>query len=286
MTRTAAPAIGGTAAAGSVALHPNDLRPSAWAQLRALSGRAIRGSTRQLPLLVPSMLFPLFFVAINTSSFNKSLPLLRANGYPKLDSFLTFTLAATVVQGVMFGSVQGATDLATDIEGGFFERMIAAPASRVTILVARLAGGLVLGAFQAVLFTVALVLFGARVEAGIAGAVVMIVSATLLGLAFGALLAAIAIRSGSAEAVQSTFPIVFVLLFASSAFFPRQTMTGWFKRIAGINPLTHTVEPMRDLVVNGWSTTKAVEAVVIPAGMAVFTIALALLALRRRLKAL
>lgn len=267
-------------------VDPHDLRPSGWAQLTTLSRRAILGSTRQLPLLVPSMMFPLFFVAINSSSFQKSLPLLRANGYPKLDSFLTFTLAATVVQGVLFGSVQGATDLATDIEGGFFERMIAAPARRVTILISRLAGGVAIGVVQAVLFTVLLVLFGASVASGVPGVVVVVISASLLGLAFGALMAAVAIKSGSAEVVQSSFPIVFLLLFASSAFFPRETMRGWFRTVCGLSPITHTVEPVRELIINGWSGRAAFEAVAVPGAMCVVTVALALLALRRRLAAL
>ena len=55
------------------------LRPNAVAQFMALSKRSLAGSVRQLPLLLPSLIFPLFFVAINTSSFHKSLPLLRAN---------------------------------------------------------------------------------------------------------------------------------------------------------------------------------------------------------------
>ncbi len=82
------------------------LRPNAVAQFAALSKRSLAGSTRQLPLMLPALIFPMFFLAINTASFEKSLPLLRASGYPRLTSFLTFTLAATVVQGVLFGPLR------------------------------------------------------------------------------------------------------------------------------------------------------------------------------------
>jgi len=112
-----------------------------------------------------------------------------------------------------------------------------------------------------------------------------VVASTLLGLAFGALLAAAAVKTGSAEAVQSTFPLVFVLLFASSAFFPRQTMRGWFKTVAGLNPISHLVEALRALVVNGWSAEKALEALLIPVAIGMVTVTLSLLALRRRLAA-
>lgn len=261
------------------------LDPKPVAQFLALSKRAINGSMRQLPLMIPSIIFPLFFVAINTASFNKSLPLLQATAYPKLTSFLTFTLAATVVQGVMFGCVAGATDMAVDIEQGFFERMIASPASRMSIIVARLAGSTVIGAVQGTIFTLLLMAFGARLAGGVGAFVVLIVSSGLLALAFGGLMSAIAIKTGSAEVVQSSFPIVFILLFASSAFFPRQTMRGVFKTIAGWNPISPVVEGLRELIINGWSSSAALKAIVIPLAFAAVAFALAAWALQKRLEA-
>jgi len=261
------------------------LHPRAVPQFIALAKRAVNGSIRQLPLMIPSILFPMFFVAVNTASFQKSLPLLQANGYPKLTSFLTFTLAATVVQGVMFGCVSGATDLAIDIEQGFFERLIAAPASRVAIVVARLAGSTLIGIGQGTLFTGILMIFGARLAGGIGAFVVLIVASGLLALAFGGLLSAIAIRTGSAEVVQSSFPIVFMLLFASSAFFPRETMRGVFRTIAGWNPISPVVEGLRDLIINGWSTSSAMKALLIPLAFSVVTFALAVRSLQKRLEA-
>jgi ABC-2 type transport system permease protein len=260
------------------------LHPKAVAQFLALSKRAINGSVRQLPLLMPSIIFPMFFVAINTASFDKLLPLLQRNGYPKLTSFLTFTLAATVVQGVLFGCVSGATDLATDIEQGFFERMIASPMSRTAILVSRLAGSTLLGIVQGAAFTLILMAFGARLAGGIGAFIVLLLSSGLLALAFGGLLSAIAIKSGSAEAVQSSFPIVFLLLFASSAFFPVQLIRGKFKLVATWNPISKIVEALRELIINGWSTSAALRALAIPLIMAGITFALALLALKKRLE--
>ncbi len=261
------------------------LRPSPTKQFFALSKRSLAGAVRQLPLMLPSIIFPLFFVAINTSSFEKSLPLLKASGYPNLKNFLTFTLAATVVQGVLFGCVQGATDLATDIEQGFFERLIVAPASRAAILVSRLAGSVIIGMVQGAIFTALLMLFGARIAGGIPAVLVLLVSSGLLALAFGGLLSAMALKTGSAEAVQSSFPVVFILLFASSAFFPRETMQGVFKKFAGVNPISHVVEGLRELIINGWSTNAAIKAVAIPALMAVFTFAIAVRSLQKRVNA-
>jgi ABC-2 type transport system permease protein len=264
---------------------PPEMHPSVVAQTAALSRRAIVGTFRQLPLLLPSLIFPMFFVAINAASFQKSLPLLRRCCYPSLNSFVTFMLPATVIQGVLFGSVQSATDLANDVEGGFFERLLASPVNRVSILVGRLAGAAVISVVQTVFFVALLSIFGARNESGVPGYLVLVVCGALVAVGFGALLASISIKSGSAEAVQSTFPVVFVLLFASSAFFPRQTMKGWFKTAAGWNPLSHLIESLRVLSIGGWSTHDAAIAIAVSLSIVIVGVAFALLALRRRLAA-
>jgi hypothetical protein len=62
-------------------------------------------------------------------------------------------------------------------------------------------------------------------------------------------------------------------------------MRGWFKTLAGLNPISHLVEALRELVVNGWSASDAIEALLIPIAMGVITVSLALVALRRRLAA-
>jgi ABC-2 type transport system permease protein len=266
----------------TAAVASHEARPSAIPQFLALSKRALLGTLRQGPLLLPPMLFPLIFVAINVSSFENSLPLLQ-RVYPGLDSFLTFAVASTIIQAVLFGSVQAATDLATDIEQGFFERMVASPVSRPAIVVSRLVGAAAIGAFEALFFCVLLSLFGADIHSGPAGVAVLVLSGALIALAFGSLLAGLAISSGSAEATQSTFPLVFILLFTSSAFFPRETFSGWFRTLADWNPLSHLVEGMRDLVIDGWSMSAVQRAVLIPAAVSAVGIGLALLALRRRL---
>ena len=96
-------------------------------QTVAMSKRSILALVRQPALVVPSMIFPLFFAALGTSSFGRAINL---PGFPKVDSFLDFSLAGTIVQGVLFGSVQSGSALATDIENGFFYRLMAAPSSR------------------------------------------------------------------------------------------------------------------------------------------------------------
>ena len=251
-------------------------------QYREMSRRSLLAIARQPALVLPSLIFPLFFAALGTSSFNRATAL---PGFPEVDSFLDFALAGTIVQGILFGSTTGAAALATDIETGFFDRLLASPASRLSVLVGRLAGASVFGAFQTTVFTLLLLPFGVSIKSGIPGFLAMILGGALTGLAFGALLAAMALRTGSSEAVQGTFPLLFILLFFSSAFFPRETMSGVYATIADVNPISYLVEGLRALVIEGWSTTAALETLAIPAGIAVFTLTLSRAALDARVRA-
>ena len=70
------------------------LEPSTLAQTAAMSKRSILALWRQPALVIPSLIFPLFFAALGTSSFSRatSLP-----GFPPVDSYLDFALAGAVV---------------------------------------------------------------------------------------------------------------------------------------------------------------------------------------------
>jgi ABC-2 type transport system permease protein len=246
-----------------------------------LARRSIVNTVRQPQMWVPSMLFPLMITAINVGAMGRatSLP-----GFPA-KSFLDFTVATVVIQGVLFGASAGGSDMAVDIQDGFFDRLVASPVSRSAIVLGRLAGAAVLGAAQAVVFMAILTAFGAHIEGGLAAVAVIIVVAMLLAIGVGGLAVAIALKTGSAEIVQAFFPVFFISLFASSAFFPRQLMSGWFKGVAGANPLSYMIEAVRALILTGFSVADAAKAIAIVAGVCLVALGLSLQALRSRLAA-
>ena len=244
-----------------------------------LARRSVVGLVRQPQVIFPSVFFPLLFTALNTASFNRATAL---PGFPEVDSFLDFAVATAVLQGVLFGAINGGTEMATDIQGGFFDRLVASPVRRWTIVVGRLVGGALLGAAQATIFIAVLSAFGAEVKGGAAGAVVIVAVATLFAVGIGGFAVALALRTGSAEAVQGFFPIFFISLFLSSAFFPKETMDGWYKAVASLNPLSWMVEAMRTQVIQGFSGEDALRAFLIAAVLATTSVAFAGRSLRKR----
>jgi ABC-2 type transport system permease protein len=250
-------------------------------QTRALAWRGVKSTLRFPQSWFPALFFPLVLMAIFTASFDRGVGAIP--GFPPVRGFLDFAVSGAVLQGVLIGGVSAGAFFAADMEGGFFDRLVASPVSRFALLSGRLVAGMLMAAAQAVLFVGVAVVFGARVQGGLAGFLILVGLAGLLALPIGGLGILLALRTGSAEAVQGMFPLFFALLFFSSAFFPRETMTGWFRTVAGLNPISHMVEGMRAQVITGVDVPAALLSLAIILGLGAVTVGLSALMLSRRL---
>lgn len=251
-------------------------------QYAALSLRSVRNTIRQPASIVPSLVFPLMFMAMSSAAFDRttSLP-----GFPDVDSFMQFVIATTIIQGALFGSISAGTDMARDIEGGFFERLIATPTARTSILAGRVMGAALLGFVQAWIYYAVTSLFGLEVGGGLAGMFLIALTAATISGGVGALMVGFALKTGSSEAVQGSFPMIFVFLLISSAFFPRVLMNGWFETVASINPISHLIEGLRTIVISTLDFSEFLKSFSVAAVVFVGGIAVASLALRGRLAA-
>ncbi len=251
-------------------------------QSAALSKRAVVRLVRQPSSWVPGIIFPLLLMAVNASTMARiaSLP----GVLPPGTTLLMFLLPAAILQGVMFGGINGGSELATDIQTGFFDRLVSAPVARQAILVGRLGGAVTFGVFQAVLFQLLVLPFGGDVEGGPAGRLVLVAVAALLSLGFGAFAAGVAARTGEPEAVQGFFPLVFISLFLSSCFFPIALMSGWYKTVAEYNPITWMVDGMRYQVLEGFDWSEAAKSLSVASVIAAVTLVFAAAQIRYRVR--
>ncbi len=247
----------------------------------ALGMRSIRQTFRRPQLIAPIVLFPTLLLAIQTGGAGRAVQLPQ---FPHVHGFLDFMLAGAMLQSTLLAGVSGAIALAVDIEIGFSDRLFAAPVSRFALVLGRLAGTAVLGAMAAVWFIAIGLIFGARINEGVPGALLIIFLVSLSAVAFGGLGAAIALKAGRASTVQGIFPLVFVILFLSSAFFPRQLMVEPAASIARWNPLSFIVEGIRDPVVSSVTAGVVAKGLGAIALVGVIGWTLATLALRARLR--
>ena len=252
------------------------------AQYGALSRRAIVTTFRQPRYFVPTLLFPLMFMAISASAFGRTTDI---PGFPEADSFLQFLVCTTIIQGALFSSIAAGSAMATDIEDGFFERLVASPVARSSIIAGRVMGSFVFGFFQSWLYIAVAAAFGMRPEGGPLGLLGVSLVAAVFSAGVGSIASSFAIRTGSSEAVQGAFPLLFSLMFISSGFFPRNLMHGWFQTAAGINPLSHMIEGLRYQVITAFNLGELAVALAIATGFFLTGLVLSLLALRGRLAA-
>ncbi|HWC13150.1 MAG TPA: ABC transporter permease [Actinomycetota bacterium] len=252
------------------------------AQYGALSRRAIVTTFRQPRYFVPSLLFPLMFMALSSAAFQRTTNL---PGFPETDSFLQFLVSTTIIQGALFSSISAGAAMATDIEDGFFERLVASPVARTSIIAGRVMSSVLFGFLQAWLYFGVAMLFGMRPAGGPLGLLGVTVVAAIFSGGVGSIASSFAIRTGSSEAVQGAFPLLFSLMFLSSGFFPRNLMHGWFKTAAGINPLSHMIEGLRYQVITAFDARELAGALGIAGGFFLLGVVMSLLALRRRLRA-
>jgi ABC-2 type transport system permease protein len=203
--------------------------------------------------------------------------------FPDVNGFLDFELAGAIVQSTMLSAVSGGIALALDIETGFIDRLFVAPISRTAIVVGRLATTAVMGVISGVWFIAIGLIFGAEIEGGVLGALLVIVLAAATAAAWGGFGAALALNSGTVSVVQGIFPIVFVIIFLSSAFFPANLLLEPAKSISDWNPMSFIAEALRDPVVSSISAQPVLEGMLAIAGVMAFGTALSMWGLRRRL---
>ena len=249
-------------------------------QVGALARRSVVRTLRQPAMVVPSILFPLILLSINSSGLESATML---PGFPT-DSYLQFALAITFVQGALFSAMSAGTNVATDIENGFMNRLALTPLRRVALMLGQLAGIVALGSIQALTFLIVGLVFGAGIAAGLAGAVVIVAFSLLLSLGFGCIGAFVALRAGNGEAVQGIFPLFFAALFLSSMALPRNLIEqDWFRTVADWNPVSYMLECIRSLMIDGWDGEALALGFACAGGVALIALVAAASALRTRM---
>jgi len=249
-------------------------------QLGAVARRSVIRTVRQPASAIPPLVFPVALMAVNAGGLKASTHL---PGFPT-DSFLAFALAVPFIQGALFSTMNAGTDLARDIQTGFLSRLSLTSLRGSALLAGQLAGIIALGVVQAVFYVVVGLAAGVDFRSGAGGILVLLGFAALVSLGFGALGSFMALRTGSGEAIQGLFPLLFVFLFISSMNTPRNLIgVHWFQVAATVNPVSYLIECVRSLIISGWDGQALALGFGVAAAVAVVSTTLATWALRGRL---
>jgi ABC-2 type transport system permease protein len=239
--------------------------------------RALRESLRQPAIELTNVFIPMFFFAVTVGAIGG----VAAQAFG-VENYVGFQMPVAVLQAVAGTSGSAGLGTVTDIERGYFDKLLLTPAPRLSLVLGRMAADGVRGMALTLLIVIAGLFAGSGMAAGPLGALAIIVAGGFFALAYSGIGMAIALRTGSAQAAQAGFLIFFPLLFLSPAFAPKEVFAGWLEFLATINPVTYVLEAMRSLVLDGWDWQALALGGAAILGMAVFTFTLTLTALRAR----
>ncbi len=252
-------------------------RSSALHDFATVARRAIRGVFREPEFMIPALIVPVFFYVVNVGALQDF-----AEQSGSVEDFKAFQLPVAIIFAVTGISRAGA--LVTDIQGGYFDRLLLTPIRRPMLLLGLMAADVV----SIVLLTIPVLIlglaFGVSFETGLLGMVVFIAYGAVWGLAFAGFPYAIALKTGNPAAVNSSFILFFPFAFLTTTFLPKEALTGWMATIADYNPVTYVLAGLRSLITEGWEIRPLAEGLAATFALMVVSFGLASLAMRGRVR--
>lgn len=206
----------------------------------ALVRRALNEVTRVPGAAIPGILAPTIFVVGLTSVFGQAD---RLAGFAGVD-FRTFVVPVGFLQAAGFTGAATGVNLARDIEGGWFDRLLLCPAPRLTVL-----AGIVVSAALRCLLPVSF-LFCVAMALGVPfpgwdGLVVAL--ALIMGLA--AAMACFSVTLALRFRTQQAAPLMqmgsFVGVLFTPAYAPKELLAGWLEAVAAFNPVSLVLAGVR-----------------------------------------
>ena len=172
-------------------------------------------------------------------------------GFPAED-YEAYLTGMIIIMAVVFNGSDVAFALLTDMLSGYFDKLLLAPVNRFSILM----GALLVSGTRAlvqvlVILTLALAL-GVTFKGGVLGLLVIIVAATIFGVAMACLGLIIALKTKSVQVTQNSWLLFMPLAFLTTAFMPKELLTGWFKVAVALNPVDYIMVGVRTIIIEGW----------------------------------
>ena len=244
--------------------------------IRALVRRAANELLRVPGAAIPGVLAPTIFFLGLTSVFGS------LNALPGFTSetYQSFLIPISLMQGAGFTGAATGVNLARDIEQGWFDRLIVSPAPRAVLL----AGLVISASLRSLIPATVLLIVGFSLGVswpglgGLAIALVIVLGMGTLAACWGTVLA-LRFKSQSAAPLMQMGMLLLVL--TTTAYAPLELLTGWLHTAARFNPVTQVVETARQGFVGGVSWGDTWPGLLALAGLLALLSALALRGMRR-----
>ena len=254
-------------------------RPPALPVAAALWRRSLNEVLRVRGALLPATIAPLVFMLGMTGQFGE---LTELDGFPT-DSYLSWIVPLSCLQGAGFAGAATGSNLARDIEQGWFDRLLVAPVARPLLVIGPILGAVTRSLVPATVVLIVGLALGAELTGGVAGLLALYVAATAFCAIAGLWGVFMAVTFRTQQAGPLMQQGVFLAVFLSTAYTPEVLLRGWLADVAALNPVTHVLEMARQATVEGIEPSLAhtYPGLLALAGMGAVFGALAVAGLRR-----
>ena len=263
-----------TSAAAQPAIHAR--RIGFLNEVVVVSGRALRSILRDPEAVVPALITPVFFFVIIVGAVQDLAETIPGVNYK------AFQLPVAIIFAVT--GISRAVTLVTDIQTGYFDRLSLTPVNRLALLLGHMVADFVL----VIALTVPVIILGfavgVRFESGPLGIIVFVLISGFWGIVYTGFPYAMALKTGNPAAVNTSWLLFFPFAFLTTAFLPKEALTGWLASIATYNPVTYLLEALRSLITDGWDGASLLNCFVSVFAVGVLSMSLAMAALRSRVR--
>lgn len=227
----------------------NSLRAT-MVQALAMAWRALMKIRRKPEQFFDALIQPLLFTLLFAFIFGGAIAGSVSNYLPVL---VPGILAQTALTICMATGVQ----LREDMDKGVFDRFKSLPIGRSAPLAGPMLTDLLRYTAASALTLITGIAIGYRPDGGVLGGLGAIALAMIAGWSLAWIFTWIGTIARTAQTVQGfSMMVMFPLTFLSNAFVPAETMPDWLEAFVTVNPVSHIVSAMRDLLNHGTVTAE------------------------------
>jgi ABC-2 type transport system permease protein len=217
----------------------------ALAVARGVAWRTLHNAFTNPSLLIPSLIFPLFFFTAFAGGLSRvdNVP-----GFDFPDGYTAFQFVFVLLQSAAFGGVFTGFGIARDFESGFARRLLLAAPNRTGIVLGYAIAALGRWLVTASVLTAVALAVGMKVGGDGVDLVALYLLAVILNGAAVLWAAGVAMRLRTMQAGPIMQMPVFLILFFAPVYVPLSLLEGWLHAVAVVNPLTRVLEAGRGFI--------------------------------------
>jgi ABC-2 type transport system permease protein len=216
-----------------------------WQVAGAVAWRSIHKIATTPMLLLPSVVFPMFFFVAFAGGLSNvgNVP-----GFDFPSGYTAFQFVFVLLQASAFGGVFTGFGIAADFENGFARRLLLAAPNRFGIIAGYAISALTRATFVGALIFVVGLATGMQVGGDGVQLVGLVLLAYLVSISATLFAAGVAMRLRTMQAGPLMQMPVFLVLFLAPVYVPLDLLSGWVHAVAKVNPFTPLIETGRDFI--------------------------------------